>query len=79
MNSSLHKKSLLFSNVIFFKCGVYPTHNRPALNDRLVVGWSQPGVEVGEDSKFLSAAQGPRALHVSDLPSLLPCASFQKS
>lgn len=79
MNSSLHKKSLLFSNVIFFKCGVHPTHNRLALNDCLVEGWPQPGVEVGEDSKFLSAAQGPHALQVSDLPSLLPCASFQKS
>lgn len=79
MNSSLHKKSLLFSNVIFFKSGVHPTHNRLAVSDRLVVGCSQPGVEVGEDSKFLSAAQGPRALQVSDLPSLLPCASFQKS
>ena len=41
MNSSLHKKSLLFSNVIFFKCGVHPTHNRLTLNDWWQVGPSQ--------------------------------------
>ena len=79
MNSSFHKKSLLFSNVIFFKNGVHPIHNQLALSDCLVVGWPRPGVEAGGDSKFLSAAQGPRALQVSDLLSLLPCASFQKS